>query len=170
MTRRQWHASCFIPRFMFAILGTIHNRDFYSNPMLLTQVCSMDHTLRNSVLVEIWRILYPRDWRRKWQPTPVFLPGESQGQKSLVGCRLGGRTELETTEALSSSSSSIHKRGSPCVCVFFSGEESACDAEDAGDTGSIPELERPPRETPPSVFLPGESHGQYSLSLAGYSP
>ena len=130
---------------MFAILGTIHNRDFYSNPMLLTQVCSMDHTLRNTVLVEIWRILYPRDWRRKWQPTPVFLPGESQGQKSLVGCRLGGRTELDTTEALSSSSSSIHKRGSPCVCVFFSGEESACDAEDAGDPGSIPGLERPPR-------------------------
>ena len=27
-------------------------------------------------------------WRRKWQPTPVFLPGESQGQGSLVGCRL----------------------------------------------------------------------------------
>ena len=31
-------------------------------------------------------------WRRKWQPTPVFLPGESQGWGSLVGCRLWGRT------------------------------------------------------------------------------
>ena len=30
-------------------------------------------------------------WRRKWQPTPVFLPGESQGRRSLVGCRLWGR-------------------------------------------------------------------------------
>ena len=30
-------------------------------------------------------------WRRKWQPTPVLLPGESQGQRSLVGCRLWGR-------------------------------------------------------------------------------
>ena len=30
-------------------------------------------------------------WRRKWQPTPVFLPGESQGRGSLVGCRLWGR-------------------------------------------------------------------------------
>ena len=29
-------------------------------------------------------------WRRKWQPTPVFLPGESQGWGSLVGCRLWG--------------------------------------------------------------------------------
>ena len=38
-------------------------------------------------------------WRRKWQPTPVFLPGESQGQGSLVGCRLWGHTELDTTEA-----------------------------------------------------------------------
>ena len=31
-------------------------------------------------------------WRRKWQPTPVFLPGESQGRRSLVGCHLWGRT------------------------------------------------------------------------------
>ena len=38
-------------------------------------------------------------WRRKWQPIPVFLPGESQGQGSLVGCRLWGRTESDTTEA-----------------------------------------------------------------------
>ena len=37
-------------------------------------------------------------WRRKWQPTPVFLPGESQGQGSLVGCRLWGRTESDMTE------------------------------------------------------------------------
>ena len=38
-------------------------------------------------------------WRRKWQPTPVFLPGESQGWGSLLGCRLWGHTELDTTEA-----------------------------------------------------------------------
>ena len=37
-------------------------------------------------------------WRRKWQPTPVFLPGESQEPGSLVGCRLWGRTESDTTE------------------------------------------------------------------------
>ena len=36
---------------------------------------------------------------RKWQPTPVFLPGESQGRGSLVACRLWGRTESDTTEA-----------------------------------------------------------------------
>ena len=39
-------------------------------------------------------------WRRTWQPTPVFLPGESQGLGSLVGCRLRGCTESDTTERL----------------------------------------------------------------------
>ena len=43
-------------------------------------------------------------WRRKWQPTPVFSPGESQGRGSLVGCRLWGHTESDTTaKGLSSS-------------------------------------------------------------------
>ena len=41
-----------------------------------------------------------RHWRRKWQPTPVFSPGESQGRGSLVGCHLWGCTELDTTERL----------------------------------------------------------------------
>ena len=39
-------------------------------------------------------------WKRKWQPTPVFLPGESQGRGSLVGCRLWGRAGSDTTEAI----------------------------------------------------------------------
>ena len=38
-------------------------------------------------------------WRRQWQRTPVFLPGESQGRRSLVGCCLWGRTESDTTKA-----------------------------------------------------------------------
>ena len=37
--------------------------------------------------------------RRNWHPTPVFLPGESQGRGILMGCCLWGRTELDTTEA-----------------------------------------------------------------------
>ena len=37
-------------------------------------------------------------WTRKWQHTPVFLPGESQGWGSLMGCRLWGCTESDTTE------------------------------------------------------------------------
>ena len=54
-------------------------------------------------------------WRRKWQPTPVFLPGESQGRGSLMGCHLRGHTELDATEAtqqqqqqLSSTSNSLN--------------------------------------------------------------
>ena len=38
-------------------------------------------------------------WRRAWQPTPVFLPGESQGQRSLVGYSPWGHTESDTAEA-----------------------------------------------------------------------
>ena len=37
-------------------------------------------------------------WRRAWQPTPVLLPGESRGQRSLVGYSLRGRKELDLTE------------------------------------------------------------------------
>ena len=37
-------------------------------------------------------------WRRAWQPTPVFLPGESHGQRSLAGYSLWGRQESDMTE------------------------------------------------------------------------
>ena len=37
-------------------------------------------------------------WRRKWQPTPVFLPGKSHGQRSLVGCSAWCLKELDMTE------------------------------------------------------------------------
>ena len=39
-------------------------------------------------------------WRRKWQPTPVFLPGKFHGQRSLVGYSPWGHTELDMTEQL----------------------------------------------------------------------
>src|SRR5574340_841431 len=56
-------------------------------------------------------------WRRKWQPTPVFLPGESQGQGSLVGCHLWGCTESDTTERLHFSLSCIGEgNGNPLLC------------------------------------------------------
>ena len=47
-------------------------------------------------------------WKRKWQPTPVFLPGESQGRGSLVGCRLWGCTESDTTEAMQQQQQQTH--------------------------------------------------------------
>ena len=40
-------------------------------------------------------------WRRKWQPTPVILPGQSRGQRSLVGCNPWDHKESDTTELLS---------------------------------------------------------------------
>ena len=50
--------------------------------------CGHDAQCSMSICYYLW----------KWQPTPVFLPGESQGRGSLVGCRLWGRTESDTTE------------------------------------------------------------------------
>ena len=40
-------------------------------------------------------------WSKKWQPTPVFLPGKSHGQRSLAGYSPWGCKELDTTEQLS---------------------------------------------------------------------
>ena len=39
-------------------------------------------------------------WRKKWQPTPIFLPGESHGQRSLAGYSSRGCEELDMTEEL----------------------------------------------------------------------
>ena len=57
-------------------------------------------------------------WRRKWQPTAVFLPGESQGRGSLVGCRLWGRTESNTTEA-TYQLTSMYWNVKLCFCVLY---------------------------------------------------
>ena len=51
-------------------------------------------------------------WRKKWQPTPIFLPGESHGQRSLVGCRPYGCKELDTTEPLNTHA----WRSAPILC------------------------------------------------------
>ena len=50
-------------------------------------------------------------WKRKWQPTPVFLPGESHGQRSLAGYRPHGHKELNMTEH-------THKGDNRCVGVL----------------------------------------------------
>ena len=58
-------------------------------------------------------------WRRKWQPTPVFLPGESQGRGSLMGCHLWGRIESDMTERLHfhfSLSCTGEENGNPLQC------------------------------------------------------
>ena len=48
-------------------------------------------------------------WRRAWQPTPVFLPGESHGQRSLAGCSPWGRKESDRTEQLSTQHGAFNK-------------------------------------------------------------
>ena len=64
-------------------------------------------------------------WRRKWQPTPVFLPGESQGWGSLVGCRPWGRTESDTTEATLAAAATAFPGDAE-------GKKSACNVGDPG--------------------------------------
>ena len=61
----------------------------------MTEVTKNTHVLIPDIHCAIFTFMH---WRRKWQPTPVFLPGESQGQGSLVGCRLWGHTESDTAE------------------------------------------------------------------------
>ena len=60
-------------------------------------------------LLEQWR-------RRQWHPNPVFLPGKSHGWRSLVGCSPWGRSESDTTERLSNSSSSSRAMTKAAVC------------------------------------------------------
>ena len=57
-------------------------------------------------------------WRREWQPTPAFLPGESQGRGSLVGCRLWGRTESDTTEATQQQQQQQHMQGNATLPIY----------------------------------------------------
>ena len=76
-------------------------------------------------------------WRRKWQPTPVFLPGESQGWESLMGCHLWGRTESDTTEVTQQHSSLVGFPGGSAVKNL---------PVSAEDTGSIPRSGRSPGE------------------------
>ena len=76
---------------IFSILleMNICNPFFFSN--FLYQFC----------LRHLFQELYSLDFqRRQWQPTPVLLPGESQGRGSLVGCHLRGHTESDTTAAM----------------------------------------------------------------------
>ena len=54
--------------------------------------------VRHDWATSLWLFTFMH-WRRKWQRTPVFLPGESQGRGSLVGCHLWGLTESDKTEA-----------------------------------------------------------------------
>ena len=64
-----------------------------------TEACSPRGHYESDMTERLLFLFTFMHWRRKWHPTPVFLPGESQGRGSLVGCCLWGCTELDTTEA-----------------------------------------------------------------------
>ena len=57
-------------------------------------------------------------WRRKWQPTPVFLPGKFHGQRSLVGYNLSGRRESDTTKLLNNNNKVSHNFSSKDQAPF----------------------------------------------------
>jgi len=77
----------------------------------LSRLTFMHWSLESDTTERLSRLTFMH-WRRKWKPTPVFLPGESQGWGSLVGCRLWGRTGSDTTEATCSSSTHIKRKDS----------------------------------------------------------
>ena len=97
-------------------------------------------------------------WSRKWQPTPVFLPGKFRGQRSLAGCSPRGRKELDTTEQLNWTCLLFKPPpfwelafllfvGNLCYCnsqVVPVVKKPPLNARDARDTGSIPGSERSP--------------------------
>ena len=69
-----------------------------------TRRCLVVQMVKNSPAVQetwIWSWVGKIHWRRAWQPTPVFLPGESHGQRSLAGYSLWDHKELGMTEWLS---------------------------------------------------------------------
>ena len=73
---------------------------------------------RNTVGIEeaylnIIRTIYDKPWRRKWQPTPIPLPGKSHGQRNLVGSNPWGRKESDTTERLH------HHHDKPIANIIF---------------------------------------------------
>ena len=96
---------------VFAVIYTFHNGEGNGNPLQysfawkipwmeepgrLQSMGSLGVGHNWATSLSLFTFMH---WRRKWPPTPVFLPGESQERGSLVGCRLWGRTELDMTEA-----------------------------------------------------------------------
>ena len=123
-------------------------------------------------------------WRRKWQPTPVFLPGESQGRGSLVGYYLWGRPESDMIEAMAAEAAAVYicqsqSPNSSLICFvhlwlyFFFVSKFIC-ATFLDSTYKqyrmilvfswyyYLRMKRAQEPTP--VFFPGGSHGQRNLA------
>ena len=88
-------------------------------------------------------------WRRKWQSTPVFLPGESHGWRSLVGYSPQGGKESDTTERLHLTSPHEPKSvdGLCAVCLVTQSYPTLCDHMDCGPPGSSVHGDSPGKKT-----------------------
>ena len=103
-----WYITFLSPQRIFILLFNNHIHFWPGNHLSVLHFYNLVNISR---MVFQWNTAYnvlglavfiwhnPCSWRRKWQPTPVFLPGESQGQQSLVGCHIWGHTESDMTEA-----------------------------------------------------------------------
>ena len=84
----------------------------YSSSPLSHRPCNFHFVATHLILIiNLWLYSYV-GWRRWWHPTPVLLPGKSHGWRSLVGCRLWGCTESDTTEA------TWQQQQQLCICWF----------------------------------------------------
>ena len=73
----------------------------------ISEMLSCDCTAKYSYHLDFTHFHQPF-WRRKWQPTPIFLPGESLGKRNLVGYSPWGHKESDITEQLSLSLTHTH--------------------------------------------------------------
>ena len=105
-------------------------------------------------------------WRRKWQPTPVFLSGKSPGQRSLEGYSPWGLKESDMTERLSAH---IYIYTHICLGLprWLSGKDSTCLYRRCRLDPWIRKIPWRRKWHPTPILLPGKSHGQ--RSLVGYS-
>ena len=102
--------------------------------------------------------------RREWLPTSVFLPGDFQGQRSLVGYSQWGCKEVDITEQHAHTHTHTHTH----MCLFMpsqwlNSKESTYHEVDRGDIGPIPWLKIFPEwghKKPTPLFLPRESHAE----------
>ena len=111
------HENMLLDQVMSGCLPTVHLELLLCNVLLILEQCGCSQLLKEEFFkigVKSWkgwagaqkghhccrltvRNAVPR--KKQWQPTPVFLPWESQGRRSLMGCCLWGHTESDTTEA-----------------------------------------------------------------------
>ena len=94
----------------------IHTHVFWGFPggSVVTEVAGNLHTMQKTWVQSLGQ---EDPWRRKWQPTPVFLPGETRRERSLAGYSPRGRKEAGMTERLNN----IRRYAYVCMCasLFF---------------------------------------------------